>query len=79
MPILEALDYQGMNFDGNAWGYQGGYQQPAAGGYGAPQQQQGAGTWQQQPAAAPGAPMQQQGDTFDLAAYEQQKGPDSTY
>jgi hypothetical protein len=76
MPILDALDYSGMTFDTNAWGYQGGYQpnsaygaQQQAGGAAAPQQQQGA--WQQPGGAAP---QQQQGEVFDLASYEQQKG-----
>jgi len=74
MPILEALDYQGMNFDGNAWGYQGGYQPNSAYGAQQQQQQQQQGSWQQQPPAAP----QQQGDMFDLAAYEQNKPPTGT-
>jgi hypothetical protein len=67
MPILEALDYNGMNFEGSTWGYQGGYQPSSAYG-GQQQQQQQQGGWQQ--------PAQQQGgpDVFDLNAYEQQKG-----
>jgi hypothetical protein len=79
MPILDALDYPGMTFDTNAWGYQGGYQPSSA--YGAQQQQQQgqqqqqqvAWQQQQQPAAAPqqAAPA---ADVFDLSAYEQQKG-----
>ncbi|GBF99995.1 30S ribosomal protein S21 [Raphidocelis subcapitata] len=77
MPILEALDYNGMNFESSTWGYQGGYQPSSAYGgqqqqqQGQQQQQQGqAGGWQQPP-AQPGQPGP---DVFDLQAYEQQKG-----
>ena len=80
MPILESLgDYQGMNFENQAWGYQGGYQPNSA--YSAGQQQQGGWMAPAAGGAAPAAPAQQQqqqggaADLFDLNAYEQQKQP----
>jgi hypothetical protein len=64
LPILESLEYQ--SYEGNTWGYQGGYQPTGA--YNQQQQQQ-----QQQPAAGNWAGAPQQGDTFDLNAYQAQQ------